>query len=107
MLVWSTSTWTPAANRCNSGTGRLYGLAFDDCNAGLDTNGDGSVDSSDNPSIATTGAYISGITVTDAGTILYGSSGVTTDGTSGAVGTLSNTTQSLLGDGYCRVDGVF
>ena len=91
------STWTPAANRCNSGTGRLYGLAFDDCNAGLDTNGDGTVDTSDNPSIATTGAYISGITVTDAGTILYGSSGVTTDGTSGAVGTLSNTTNPYLG----------
>lgn len=91
------STWTPAANRCNSGTGRLYGLAFDDCNAGLDTNGDGTVDTSDNPSISTTGSYISGITVTDAGTIIYGSSGVTTDGTSGAVGTLSNTTNPFLG----------
>ena len=91
------STWTPAANRCNSGTGRLYGLAFDDCNAGLDTNGDGTVDASDNPSISTTGAYISGITITDAGTILYGSSGVTTDGTSGAVGTLSNTSNPFLG----------
>ena len=41
----------------------------------LDTNGD-NVDSSDNPSIATTGAYILRITVTDAGTILYGSNTV-------------------------------
>ena len=91
------STWTPAANRCDSGTGRLYGLQFDDCNAGLDTNGDGTADASDNPSISTTGSYISGITVTDAGTILYGSSGVTTDGTSGAVGTLDNATNPFLG----------
>ena len=75
----------------------MYGLQFDDCNAGLDTNGDGTADASDNPSISTTGSYISGITVTDAGTILYGSSGVTTDGTSGAVGTLDNATNPFLG----------
>ena len=91
------STWTPAANRCDSGTGRLYGLRFDDCSAGLDTNGDGTADNSDNPSISTTGSYISGITVTDAGTVIYGSSGVSTDGTADAVGTLDNTNNPFLG----------
>ena len=91
------STWTPAANRCNGGTGRLYGLSFDDCNSGLDTNGDGVADSSDNPSISSTGSYISGITITDAGTIIYGTSGVATDGTSNAVGTISSTSNPFLG----------
>lgn len=91
------STWTPAADRCDGGTGRLYGIRFDDCSAGVDTNGDGSVDSSDSDTITSSSSYISGITVTDAGTIIYGTSGVTTDGSTSAVGTFDSSTNPFLG----------
>ena len=74
-------TWTPASDRCSGGAGRLYGLRFDDCSPGLDTDGDGDADSADSAAISTGTAYPSGITVTDAGTILYGTSAVATDGT--------------------------
>ena len=40
-------TWTPEADRCDGGTGRLYGLRFDDCSSGLDTDGDGDADEDD------------------------------------------------------------
>lgn len=90
-------TWTPASDRCNGGTGRMYGLRFDDCSPGVDTDGDGDADSSDNPSISTASSYISGITVTDAGTIMYGTSAVSTDGSSDAVGTISGATNPFLG----------
>ncbi|MEC8276649.1 MAG: hypothetical protein VXZ96_05125 [Myxococcota bacterium] len=90
-------TWTPASDRCSGGTGRLYGLRFDDCSPGLDTDGDGDADSSDSAAISTGSAYPSGITVTDAGTILYGTSAVATDGSSSAVGTVSSATNPFLG----------
>ncbi len=35
------STYTPASDRCTEGTGRIYGLAFDDCDGNVDTDGDG------------------------------------------------------------------
>ena len=91
------STWTPAADRCDGGTGRLYGIRFDDCSPGVDTNGDGTADSSDSATITSSSSYISGITVTDAGTIIYGTSGVTTDGSSSAVGIFDSSTNPFLG----------
>jgi hypothetical protein len=33
------STYTPNADRCEMGTGRVYGIRFDDCSPGLDTDG--------------------------------------------------------------------
>ena len=97
MQVWFILNLTPAANRCNGGTGKLYGIRFDDCTPGADTNGDGTVDSSDAAVITSSSSYISWITVTDAGTIIYGSSGVTTDGSSNAVGTIDTVTNPFLG----------
>jgi len=66
------STYTPNADRCEMGTGRVYGLRFDDCSPGLDTDGDGEATSADTPYIEQEG-YVSGVAVTAFGTVLYGS----------------------------------
>ena len=40
------TTFTPAADRCNEGEARLYGMNFTTCEPALDTNADGIVDAS-------------------------------------------------------------
>lgn len=81
------TTYTPNTDRCELGTGRVYGLRFDDCSPGLDTNGDGQADSSDSASLTLEegSGYPSGVTVTDMGTVIYASSSV--DGTGGSANT--------------------
>jgi len=91
------STWTPETDLCDGGTGRLYGLDYEDCSSGMDTNGDGSVDSSDDAYIEEEDSYISGIAVTDMGTVLYGTSNVVTDGSADALGTISVANDPFLG----------
>lgn len=73
------STYTANADRCEMGTGRVYGLRFDDCSPGLDTDGDGEATSVDTPYVEQEG-YVSGVTVTSYGTVLYGSSNPSDDG---------------------------
>lgn len=41
------STFKPASDACSKGEGRLYGLDYQKCTARMDTNGDGTVDTSD------------------------------------------------------------
>ena len=72
------STYTANADRCEMGTGRVYGVRFDDCSPGLDTDGDGEATSADTPYVEQEG-YVSGVTVTSYGTVLYGSANPTTD----------------------------
>ena len=74
----------------------MYGLRFDDCSSGIDTSGDGVANSSD-AAFTSTDGYVSSVAVTDAGTIVYGSAGVTADGSSGAVGAISSATNPFLG----------
>ncbi|RME28342.1 MAG: hypothetical protein D6798_02630 [Deltaproteobacteria bacterium] len=70
-------TWAPSVDSsgnvdpCTAGTGRIYGLAYDDCAPGIDTNGDGSVDASDSDYVDV-GGYVSSLTVTAQGRIAYG-----------------------------------
>lgn len=72
------STYTANPDRCEMGTGRVYGIRFDDCSPGLDTDGDGEATSVDTPYVEQDG-YVSGVTVTSYGTVLYGSANPTTD----------------------------
>jgi hypothetical protein len=65
------STYTPHADRCEMGLGRVYGIRFDDCSPGLDTDGDGEATSADTPYMEQTG-YVSGVAITAYGTVLYG-----------------------------------
>jgi len=91
------STWVPEEDRCDGGAGRLYGIDFEDCDPGMDTDGDGTVDSSDLPYEEHEDSYISGVTVTDKGTLFYGSSDVVTDGSDEAVHTIESSTDPFLG----------
>jgi hypothetical protein len=89
------TTYTPDADRCELGVGRVYGLAFDTCGPGMDTDGTDGVTPSDSPYVETEG-YVSGITVGD-GTIYYGSSNPTVDGSGAAVDTIRAATDPFLG----------
>jgi hypothetical protein len=75
------------------GTGRVYGIRFDDCSPGLDTDGDGEATSVDTPYVEQEG-YVSGVAVTAYGTILYGSS---TPDDSSVVETLRSATDPFMG----------
>jgi hypothetical protein len=81
------STWKPALDLCDGGTGRLYGLDYRDCAAGIDTDGSGAVTSDDLAYVETAGSYISGVAVSDKGTLFYGSSAYDETGT--GIGTIT------------------
>ncbi|MDP2312514.1 MAG: PilC/PilY family type IV pilus protein [Pseudomonadota bacterium] len=89
------TTYTADADRCELGTGRVYGLQFDDCAPGMDTDGSDGVTPSDSPYIETEG-IVSGLTAGD-GTIYYGTADPTTDGSSSAVETIRAATDPFLG----------
>ncbi len=74
------TTWVPDEDRCEGGTGRLYGLDFEDCTEGVDTNGDGELDSSDADYVEHEDQYLSAVTVTEQGSLLYGTSNVDASG---------------------------
>lgn len=64
------STYTPDTDVCTEGEGRLYGLNYEDCGPGLDTNNDGAADSSDDAYIAQSG-FVSNVAVGPDGDIFY------------------------------------
>ena len=63
------STFEPASDRCDSGTGRIYGLSFEDCSGTTDLDGDGTVDDS-----VTIDGYPSSVAVSSNGSVYYGTS---------------------------------
>lgn len=67
------TTWVPEADVCDGGQGRLYGIAYDDCGPGMDTNNDGVVDASDSSHVEVDG-YPSSVT-NNGNTIFVGTSG--------------------------------
>ncbi len=83
------TTYTPDEDRCETGVGRVYGLRFDDCSPGIDTNDDGVADSGDNAAVETEG-YTSGVTVGN-GTVYYGTATPNPDGSEAVVETITAT----------------
>jgi hypothetical protein len=73
------TTYTPDADRCEAGDSRVYGIGFDDCLPGIDTDGVDGVTSSDSPYIEVEDTFVSGITIGD-GKLYYGSATPSTDG---------------------------
>jgi hypothetical protein len=76
------------------GTGRVYGIRFDDCSPGLDTDGDGEATSMDTPYMEQSG-YVSGVAITAYGTVLYGTANPDTD--ESVVETLRVATDPFMG----------
>ncbi len=64
-------TYTPGADHCTAGQGRIWGLDYQTCGPGIDTDGDGVPDAS---SIDTAG-YPSALVVTDQGKLMWSGSG--------------------------------
>lgn len=95
------STYVPALDTggnvdgCTAGTGRVYGLNYSDCSPGIDTDGSGTVDSSDNDYSEYSG-YVSGLTVTGQGKLFFGVQGVGDAGTAG-LGNLDAAGDPFLG----------
>lgn len=87
------TTWVPASDRCDGGDGRLYGISYDDCTTGLDTDDSGSVDSSDSDYIEYEGERLSSVAVTDKGTVIV----ATTDGSDTDLSAIESTTDPYLG----------
>ncbi len=87
-------TYLPDSDLCETGTGRIWGLAYDDCDAGIDTDGDGEADA---VSIDVDG-YPSNLTVTEQGTLFYGVGNPDTDkSSSSAVGEISSIADPFMG----------
>lgn len=80
---------------CESGTGRLYGLRYNDCSPGIDTDSSGTVDASDLDYEEYDG-YVSGVTVTEQGRLFFGVQGVGDAGVAG-VGSLDAAGDPFLG----------
>ena len=87
------STWVPDADRCDGGDGRLYGIRFDDCSPGMDTDGSGEADAADSDYTEFEGERVSGIAVGKTGTLFVGTS---TGDTSG-LEVISSATDPYLG----------
>lgn len=80
------STYVPVldgttVDACEAGTGRVYGLVYNDCSQGIDTDGSGTVDASDDYHKDYDG-YVSGLTVAN-GRIFMGVQGVGDSGSAG------------------------
>ncbi len=87
------STWVPEADRCDGGDGRLYGIRFDDCSPGMDTDGSGDADSADSDYQEFEGERVSGIAVGKTGTLYVG----TTDGSNTGLTPIDSATDPYLG----------
>ena len=88
------TTYTPDVDRCVNGTGRVYGIRFDDCSPGMDTNGDSVADGSDDVSVESDG-YTSGVTVGN-GTVYYGTASPDPDGGDAVVETITATNAMFM-----------
>ncbi|MCB9761372.1 MAG: hypothetical protein H6739_16135 [Alphaproteobacteria bacterium] len=86
------STYVPAADRCSSGEGRIYGLAFEDCSNNMDTDGDGIGDAA----YITVDGYPSSVTVSESGTLYFGTSNPDTSGNT-AIGEITAVADPYLG----------
>ncbi len=89
------TTYMPDADRCELGNGRVYGLQFDDCMPGMDTDGSDGVTPADADYVETDG-YVSGVTAGD-GMIYYGSANPSMDGSDAAAETIRVATDPFLG----------
>jgi hypothetical protein len=89
------TTYTPDADRCEVGVGRVYGLAFDTCGPGMDTDGVDGVTPADSPYIEVPD-YVSNVTAGD-GTLYYGTATPGDDGGDGGIGTIPAASDPFVG----------
>ncbi|MEE2751300.1 MAG: hypothetical protein VX519_07710, partial [Myxococcota bacterium] len=92
------STYLPDSDDpyCTKGTGRIYGLAFDDCTDSIDTDGDGVA--SNDPAYLEVDGYPSAVSVSEQGTVFYGTSNPdTTQSGASAIGEITAQGDPFMG----------
>jgi hypothetical protein len=92
------STYLPDSSDpyCTAGTGRIYSLAFDDCSDTTDSDGDG--DTTDDPAYIEVDGYPSSLSISEQGTIFYGTSAPDTTQSGGAaVGEITAAADPFMG----------
>lgn len=70
------STFQPGSDPCTPGTSRLYGLNYESCQPAMDTNNDGTVDSSDSVSSTLGEGVPSGVVISHDGVYVATSDGL-------------------------------
>jgi hypothetical protein len=87
-------TYIPDSDLCETGVGRIWALAFDDCEGGMDTDGDGEADAA----YIEVEGYPSNLTITEQGTLFYGVSAPDTSKSGGAaVGEITALSDPFMG----------
>jgi hypothetical protein len=91
---------------CTTGEGRVYGLAFDDCTDNIDGDEDG--DTTNDPGYITVDGYPSSVTISEQGTIFYGSSAPDTSKSgASAVGEITAASDPFMGTRMMGIREVF
>jgi hypothetical protein len=92
------TTYEPdGSDDCELGTGRIYGLRYDDCSPGMDTNLDGEANSSDATHTTVSDTFVSNVTVGPSGKLYYGAGDGSGVATASAVTTLDTVDDPFLG----------
>jgi hypothetical protein len=102
------STYVPDSSDpyCTAGEGRVYGLAFDDCTDNIDGDEDG--DTTNDPGYIAVDGYPSSVTISEQGTLFYGTSAPDTSKTSGAaVGEITAQADPFMGTRMMGIREVF
>ena len=102
------TTYVPDATDpyCTEGEGRVYGMAFDDCSDNIDSNEDG--DTTDDPGYISVDGYPSSVTISEQGTIFYGSSAPdTSQSGASAVGEITAAADPFMGTRTMGIREVF
>ncbi len=87
-------TYVPDEDLCEIGIGRIWALAFDDCDEAMDTDGDGEADAA----YVEVDGYPSNLTITEQGTLFYGVSNPDTSKSGGsAVGEITALSDPFMG----------
>lgn len=83
------STFKPSSDACSKGEGRVYGLDYQTCASYLDTNGDGTVDSSDNDYLELGDGMPSGVVISGGNIYVATSDGLPDGDVSKAITTIA------------------
>lgn len=92
------TTYEPdGSDVCDLGTGRIYGLRYDDCSPGMDTNADGEANSLDATHTTVGDTFVSNVTVGPSGKLYYGTGDGEVAAAAAAVTSLDTVDDPFLG----------
>jgi hypothetical protein len=102
------STYLPDSDDpyCTQGTGRIYGIAFEDCEDNMDVDGDGDV--TNDPAYVEVDGYPSAVSVSEQGTLFYATSNPdVTQASASAIGEITAQGDPFMGTKTVGIREVF